>query len=275
MDPRKLLFLQAIAGQDGAKALVKAASPSADLEWAVLPRVLLAWLEVVSHGEFHDNLPGVNDTNLFLKKSENGFDGHIDIDHQVYKFQDVSLFHVAGSIAVSLGFSPDSPELKSPKLAVLGKSIDLLVKSRTLNRIAQAQKVKLPGIDKAENKAKDGLQPDGQNAPLIAPATQVPQVGAQGNPSNEQMKNGAAASSVNLPGTKPNKGLKVLKSQANTPCSTCGEQQFKDDTFIGCLCLKSLAKNTKTVVISTGYNIFFDSHWDIDAILTLAENLKI
>ncbi len=135
MDTRTLQFIQAVIGADGARALVKAVGQSPDLEWALLPRVIMAWLGVVSHGEYEAHLPGVEETSLTFAKSEHGFSGHIDIGQDVYAFRDASLEHVAGSVAVALGVDPRlAPELRSPHFAKLGKSIDVLVRSRTLRK---------------------------------------------------------------------------------------------------------------------------------------------
>jgi hypothetical protein len=142
MDPRKLSFLQAVIGTDGANALTKATSARADLEWAILPRVIMSWLEVQSHaGEYAEAVPGVQAVQLSFRKNEDGFTGSINIGSEAYKFKDATLYHVAGSIAVALGASPEhAPELRSPALAKLGKSVDLLVRSRTLRKMAELEK---------------------------------------------------------------------------------------------------------------------------------------
>src|SRR5688572_26210858 len=135
MDPRRLSFLEAVVGPDGARALAKAVQDPA-LEWAIFPRVVMAWLEVAGTADYDDALPGVDDTKLTFKKSEAFFTGSINIGSDVYTFDNASLFHVAGSVAVALGSDADpSPALKSSTtLSRLGKSIDLLVKARTLRK---------------------------------------------------------------------------------------------------------------------------------------------
>lgn len=114
MDTRKIQFLKAVIGEDGGRALAKAAAQSADLEWAILPRVIMAWLEVVGEGQYQDHLPGVQGANLTFKKSESGFVGSIDIGDDVYTFVDASLNHVAGSVAVALGADPRAPSFAAP-----------------------------------------------------------------------------------------------------------------------------------------------------------------
>ena len=159
MDPRKLSFLQAVIGADGAGALTKATNQHPDLEWAIFPRVVMSWLEAAAHaGEYAEALPGTN-IHLSFRKNEDSFSGHVSIGPEIYSFRDATLYHVAGSVAVALGASPEhAPELKSPALAKLGKSVDLLVRSRTLRKMQQ------------RHGGAKGTQPLGQAASAIPPA---------------------------------------------------------------------------------------------------------
>lgn len=78
---------------------------------------------------------------------------------------------------------------------------------------------------------------------------------------------------VQLPGTKPKQpALKVTKSEASNVCEICSSSQFEGDTFVGCLCFKSMAQSVKTQATDTGYNLSFGSDWDKDSILTLIES---
>src|ERR1700744_943439 len=102
MDPRKLNFLTAVIGPDGARALTKATSASADLEWAIFPRVVMSWLEVVSHAsEFRGDLPGT-DIKLNFRKSDDSYSGKVELAGEPYAFRDSTLYHVAGAVAVAL-----------------------------------------------------------------------------------------------------------------------------------------------------------------------------
>jgi hypothetical protein len=137
MDPRKLQFLQAIVGIDGAAALAKAAERAVELEAAILPRVIMAWLEVMSNG-YDGEVPG-QESRFAFAKSEKGYEGHIVVDEGLHQFKDASLFHLAGCVAAALGLDHErvSPMAKSEQLAKLGKSIDLLVKSRVVQEMAK------------------------------------------------------------------------------------------------------------------------------------------
>jgi hypothetical protein len=263
MDSRKLQFLKAVIGPDGASALAKAATANPDLEWAIFPRVVMAWLDVVGHaGDYSDELPGAADVKLKLHKSEGVYSGSINIGNALYPLQDVSLYHVAGAVAVALGAEARSaPELRSPHLAKLGKSIDVLVKSRTLRKAI------------AKQKTQGGAKGAGPGQPAAARPPMQP-LGPQAVQAPNTGKNGTAGTKVQLPGTKPKKPtMKVTKSEAGTKCSACGHSQFKKERYNGCFCFSDMAKSVRTTPIDDGYVLEFGSQWDADAIATLAESL--
>lgn len=132
MDPRKLQFLAAVVGDDGARALRKAAEHAEELDHAIFPRTILAWLDVTSRFGHEGTVPGIEDVKLSFKKSEQGFDGYVTLDGELHRFDQASIDHLAGCIAVALGLDHErvAPTANAQKLAKLGKSIDLLVKSR-------------------------------------------------------------------------------------------------------------------------------------------------
>jgi hypothetical protein len=277
MDTRKFQFLTAVIGVDGARALAKATSASADLEWAIFPRVVMSWLEVQGHApSFNEGLPGVDEVRLNFRKSEDAFTGSINIGPDVYAFRDATLYHVAGSVAVALGASPDhAPELRSPALAKLGKSVDLLVRSRTLRK-----------MQAAHAGGARGAKPPGVAAAPIPPSAAQPPVPVQGNvPSQVGTKVGTtakASATPKLPSVKPTPAktgvpkkstLKVTKAEAALHCRACGDTQFKASTYIGCICFSDLRKAVATHVVADGYVLEFGSSWDAAAITTLAETL--
>lgn len=272
MDPRKLSFLQAVIGTDGANALTKATSARSDLEWAIFPRVVMSWLEVTAHaGTFAESVPGVQAVQLNFRKNEDGFTGSINIGSEVYGFRDATLYHVAGSVAVALGASPEhAPELRSPALAKLGKSVDLLVRSRTLRKMQQ------------RHGGAKGAQPQGQAAaaiPPAAPAAPLPSQPKQTQPVGTKVGTSSvakpAATAPKLPGVKPKRTatVKVTKAEAASRCPACASTQFKANRYVGCLCFAELAKTVKTTATVDGYMLELGLGWDAEAVTTLAENL--
>lgn len=285
MDPRKLSFLQAVIGPDGAKALAKAAV-TPDLEWALLPRVVMSWLEVVAHGSYHGALPGIDETHLVLRKGETDFDGSITIGTDTYTFRDASIYHVAGSVAVAMGLDHEpQPALRHPALAKLGKSIDVLVKARTLRKASAqhsggAKGVTLPGT---------AAKPQAPLAPLgpvaIQPKIAGPGVGTKSavsaKPTASKTSPGAPPAGAagkpkvappKLPGIKQ-PTIKVSKAESKTPCPACGAIQFKDDRYVGCICFADLCKHTRTMALNDGYVIELGKGWHHEEICVLAEGL--
>lgn len=132
MDPRKLQFLQAVVGPDGAQALAKAAERAAELDQVIFPRAVVAWLENIAPFGFEGNVPGVEDAKFRFAKSEKGFDGMVTLNGELHQFEDASIDHLAGCVAVALGLDHERMDsrAKPQQLVKLGKSIDLLVKTQ-------------------------------------------------------------------------------------------------------------------------------------------------
>lgn len=122
-------FLRAVLGTAGAKALIKATDQAIELEAAIFPRTITAWLEALAPFGFEGVVPGT--TNGFtLVKSEAGYQGQITLNNALHQFSGATLFYVAGCVAAALSLEPETlnPLTKSENLIRLGRSIDLLVK---------------------------------------------------------------------------------------------------------------------------------------------------
>lgn len=258
------------------------ASVTPDLEWSLLPRVVLSWLEVVAHGSYNGAIPGIEDTHLSLRKSEGDFNGSISIGNDTYTFREASIYHVAGSMAVAMGLDHEpQPALKHPSLAKLGKSIDILVKSRTLRKAQEkhsgaARGVTAPGTAAAPKAPTGPLEP-------VNVQPKLPGVGI-GTKAAANAKPTAPKTDLGVPGAKPKTppklpgvkapSIKVTKSEAATPCPVCGQKQFDKDQYVGCICFRDLSKSTKTLIVAGGYMLQLGEDFDVEAALALAENLK-
>jgi hypothetical protein len=284
MDPRKLSFLQAIVGPDGASALAKAAALGPDIEWAILPRAIIAWIGAVSNAPYDADLPGVPEIKLRLSKNEDAYDGHITLGADLYTFRDVGLDHVAGSVAVALGADADqAPVFQSSALAKLGKSIDLLVKSRTLRKIAKpkggaagGKGIKLPGMAAMPIAPIAPIPPDPTAPEPTGPAAGTRTAGAPAKEGDVHAGGTAkpATGTKPVPGVKPKKpSLKVTKAEAERLCPVCEQRQFVNDRYRACYCFSDLQKSVRTTTVADGYVLEFGSAWDSDAILSLIENL--
>lgn len=153
MISRKLQFLQAVVGEDGARALSKAAERATELDQAIFPRTILAWLDVTASFGHEGTVPGV-EVPFNFKKSESGFDGSIAVNGELYRFRDVTLDHVAGCVAVALGLDHErvGSQARPEQIMKLGKSIDLLVKSQLVKTSWNAKMRRKYHFEQGENK---------------------------------------------------------------------------------------------------------------------------
>jgi hypothetical protein len=74
--------------------------------------------------------------------------------------------------------------------------------------------------------------------------------------------------------TKKRRQTKLKRSEAYTPCSVCDGVQFKDSKFVGCYCLKDLAKSTKTTAQKDGFLVEFGPEWSDDDISVLLDMVR-
>ena len=300
MDQRKLKFLTAVLGTDGAGALVKAAERSADLEHALIPRTIMAWLLIAGRGDYEGSVPGIDDSYLAFRKSGEEYSGSIGIDDVVYTFESAPLLHVAAGIAVSLGADHErvSDSLRDLDLVRLGKSIDLLVKARIVAE--ELRKVEPPGQPAAPREPQQHEAPtlptptQTQKGPTVGVKPRLPRPQLEGTKPSTPLSPRAAkihaqsaapaaaqAAKPILPGmkgaVKPKKGAsaKVTKAQADKPCPVCTLRQFRNDTFRGCLCFRELAKSVQAVKLEDGYHLDFAPDMDREELVTLLESLGV
>ena len=258
-----LPFLRYIVGNEGAAALDKACISIPPISSIVIPRAIVSWLSVVSKFGYEGTIPGVEQSFLGLNKTENNtLTGAMTIGDQLYTFEEADLLHVAASLGVALGIDiePMSENLKNKDLTKLGKSIDLLVKSEF---IKQAKLAKLNDESLAAAPPNEQREPKEQQKQL----TPVKQPGINTKSSKGPIQK------PNLAVGQGQKAIKVMKTEAAKLCKECGQQLFKSEKFIGCLCLTELSKNVKTEKTADGYLLTFKS-LDEDELLTLIQIIK-
>ena len=145
MDVLRYGFLVATLGEDGATALSKAAERSPVLGPVLVPRAILAWLQLQQDANYEGELPGVTNSYLSFQKASgfqktlttgtptpDSFTGVIAVGDKSYGFEDASALQLAASIGIALGVDADQldPSLRDVDLRRLGHSIDLLAKAR-------------------------------------------------------------------------------------------------------------------------------------------------
>ncbi len=258
MSPSELEYLSAILGSQGAQALEKAAQRSPQLVPALLPRAVLSWISLMAPLGFSGEIPGSSGTHLSfdapLTKAEGEgaaqqYAGTVKVKDNTYKFKNASLYQLAAAVLLSLNANVSTADLEDKELAKLGKSIDLLVKANFYGPLAKAD---LPG---AVAGPKAPLAPSGPTAPS------APKVGA-GTPKAPSLPKPSNPGKIKLPSLKLKlPGLKVGKSEMGNQCSICSKTHFKGNSFVGCNCLKDLAKSVTSETKPDGVILSFGNGW--------------
>lgn len=273
MSNRKNQFLVGVLGDDGARALQKAAERSEALGNALLPRTILSWVTMASRYEFEGALPGVSNSYLQFKKTEGpGFSGAISIGDDVFSFQNATLFHVAASVGVAIGCDaePVDPDLRDLDLARLGKSIDVLARARVV-----AKEMEKIGGNRGENVHPDPDSESEKRSAAQIGKTELP--GMTAKPRAQQGPQAPAQPQMQTAQPKPRPKLpmlKVAKSEMEAKCRMCGEPQFLGTRFRGCFCFASMAKSVKTTSTPEGLLLEFRGEWDRESIETLMGALR-
>ena len=259
---------------------MKAAERSTALEHALVPRAILAWIQAAS--VFEGELPGVVGSFVSFEKNEAGFTGQVGVGEATYKFEDATLFHLAASVAVTMGleYEETPAELRDLDIEKLGKTIDLLAKAR---RAAEELEKKdfCPGCisSKAEHgqscktkdleKASDGPGPAHSPTAPTPPIPPTPIAPTQVKPSATKPPKPPAG---RIPITKT---LKLTRSESTHKCPSCGQAQFAGDAFVACLCFRDLVRGVSVIKSDeTHFTVSLDLRtWDAESIVTLLESV--
>lgn len=292
MLPQHIQFLTAVLGNDGAIALQKAADRSEDLGNALVPRAILSWLNAATKYDFDGAIPGVTNTYVSFSKSEKGFSGSIDLHGENYAFKDASIFHLAASVATAISVNDISTGARSSEIEKLGRSVDLLAKTRILSdALSKAEKEKqeksyeCQGKDECTDtgcitrghvleKNKDshgGAASKGAAASAVAPAMPLPPTAVQPEQPRITAKLPKLPGSAQVPKVAKSMTVNITKSEADKGCSMCGKAQFIENEFKGCICLRALAKNSVVNMDEYGYIVKLGEEWSKDEIFTLFE----
>ncbi len=261
MKPRNLAFLQSVLGLDGAAALSKASERSPELEAALLPRTVLAWLR--SEEEFGGKLPGVGNFVSF-EKGEAGYDGRVQIGDEMHLFEGASIFHVVASVAVAIdsdhGATPSA--LRDLDIERLGKSIDILARQKMIGReLAKSAETKeddeLTDEQYETKHGKKRLEKSkvgpGPAAGPIAPAAPAAPTATQKAPTTAAMK--SPAKPVGLPKAPKVASMSLTRSEANKTCPMCAGAHFRGTDFVGCVCIRELSKSIVATETAEGYDL--------------------
>lgn len=228
-----------------------------ELEGVVVARSTVAWLREAPVGNLDCGV-------LLLSKSETGISGVIEFEGRDYLFTDATPDHAAAAIITSLGISLEKIVAKDLNLAKLGKTIDLLVKS--VNKKKSADK---PEIGQYAKPIKAEL-------PEPMPK-QIPQIKTRGRISSipnvqPQLKQDPRAMVPPLTPIKPGlPKIKLSEKEMVKKCEVCGKSQTEGKKFVGCSCMKGLAKSVKSQLVPGGVLLELGLDWDKEALVTLFE----
>lgn len=298
-------FIRGVLGAEGAIALKKAAERSPLLDAALLPRTVWTWLQIVDGmgGSFEGGLPGCSNSYICLNKSENGYAGVIGIDGQEsYSFDRESLQHVAAGVVVALGADADhvDPALALVDLQRLGKSIDILAKSKLISRTLLQKSIRVctecghgasskhshpPDFGcevagcKCPGLSTEKAEPPGQAAAPTAPQQQATPMQPAKQPQAQGTAvgtgKGTASNKAAKPGGAFGKSIKLpLEAISKAECRLCQEKLFRGEEFHGCLCFEDLRKSVSTVRDGQALVVNFGRGWDNEALMTLMETLR-
>jgi len=240
MHPASQRFLSAILGERGFQALQTTIDREPGLAPILVPRAALAWIR--TRDSYGGEIPGSAEYILRFQKSDTGYSGWVgDFD-----FKEVTPERLAALLSVAVGVEPQEARVREPSLWRLGKSIDALVGAQVLQKALQ--KADLPGVT---------AKPFEQQGPTAPAAPQ-------------KQPRGAKPPKPKLPKLP---GLRVSKSEAMAECPACGGQQFHENRFRGCICLRSFQKAVKTTVYGDGFVLDFDAEFPRAALLVLRKAL--
>lgn len=246
-------FLLGTLGTEGYAALAKAVARYPDLQEILVPRTILSFIASVQELSYKGSIPGIPNSVIALTKS-----GGI-INDTYYTDLDANPYTMAAHLAILLGAQDESKLAKNVKnidLTRLGKTIDLIVKSRLLRSVAKTD-LPVPHAAPVQHQGPVGHEPP------IKPVVPIIKKPKQAKP---RPKRASVSATAGLP------DLKVSKSDAYVPCELCAQPQFRaDGGFYGCLCMRGLAPFVVIKSEPEYYTIQFGPEWSQDAANTLSD----
>jgi hypothetical protein len=290
-------FMKTVLGEDGQQAFNTMSKRAPSLGALLAPRTIIGWLKTASTINYEGEIPGVGESFIALNKNEAGIDAHINIMGAQKTFDGVDILDVAAVLSYALGVGEIDidPELKSTDISKLGKSIDMLVKARTISYVSgvELQKFALTPTKMTQHGGLHVVHTPGQTMPYsihdsstgsavsetrfaslkhaqtianwhanrpIA-KSDAPGIPAAARAPEEQQQPLAPqkAPPMRKPPTAPiqksTREIFVKNEDAGHRCRACGLPQFKSQKFTGCMCFRALAKSVDTKLTHEGFVI--------------------
>lgn len=215
-------FMKGAVGPDGAKALQKAMERAPALSTALVPRVIVSWLTAHRDG-YEGELPGLAGSHMTLVKNESSYSGVVSVGDTLHAFYGEPFVKVAAGLAVVLGVDTAlERKVRPADLSNLGKSIDALVFAQWGSPLAKT--------------ASTGVAPPGQAAQPRGPKAPVPP------PTPTKQRAMPKLPAVESQSFTRKAELSMTKEEMDATCPHCHKREFEGKRFVGCDCLKGLAK---------------------------------
>jgi hypothetical protein len=222
-------FLLKVLGADGVQLLTKASEDFPELSNVFLPRIVVSWLQAAQSAEYEGRIPGLQG-GVTLRKSEPGMATVGGETYVVDPAKPESLVQVAAAMAVAMGADQDPiPDTVQPEQVwKLAKSLDLLVKSKTIAWLEEESAEDEDDLEKGVDLPGKAAAPRGPEEPE-APQGQKKQPGRGGA----------------QPGMRIMRSENFSKALLKSACSACGKSQLHPrwNTFEGCDCISALVKS--------------------------------
>lgn len=245
MDKRVFKFLKSVLGSDGATAMRRATDKNPDLESYLVPRTFLGW--AMTKSEYEGSLPGTSDVYIQFSKRETGYTGSIGkASSPVTPFVAENEFHLVAELIQAFGYDVGAFKGSDRSLSMLGKSVDALLKARSLT-----------------DKLEKGIQPKVELPGTTAKPTMPTGPEEAAKPTNIAPK---LSTKPKLPKSPM---LKVAKKDLMKSCKTCSGAMFKSEKFVGCMCWRDLAKHATTTIYADGAVVEFTPAADRQAVFAL------
>jgi hypothetical protein len=280
-------FMKSILGEDGQQAFNKMIGRAPSIGALLAPRTILGWINTAARINYEGELPGVSNSYVSLSKSDVGIYGAVALEGVHHTFEGHDLVHVAAAISHALGVESIDidPSLRDTDISKLGKSIDLLVKARTITHVAEEEMAKFANRLKCTcepmslgKESRDEVKTHHKDCPLAK--TESPGQVAAARPPLEQQpgpKPQATQPVVNKPPMQKSarRELMVKHEDVGRDCRVCGQKLFRAGAFVGCMCFRALAKNVQTREIQLGFVLKLNgSDWDTDTVQTLISTFR-
>jgi hypothetical protein len=182
------------------------------------------------------------------------------------------VFHLAASVALSLGASLETDKLKDVDMVKLGKSIDVLVKAKYLSDTDVLAKA-LPGPPHAPSVRGQPTPPSAPTKQIGQPKPDPSQKPAKAPKEAPKPKHKIPKLKVAIP--KAGKSFGIPEKAAKKECRECGLPLIKNEKFVGCLCFRDMARFVSLAKADNGYSLSFGKSLDEDAVVAILDTLGV